>query len=91
MRGQHLAVGIDIHVCAARLFQQLLQVDQIVTRNEDCGVVANADVHLRDLRCAVARGVRRVQQRHGLHAIGTRLEHERGERIRRQRIVQRRR
>ena len=82
-------MGVDIHARAARLLQQLLQIDQIVSRNKDCRIVAHADVDLRDLRRTIARGVRRVQQRHGLHAIGTRLEHERGKRIRRKRIIQR--
>ena len=61
VRGQHLAMGVDIHTRAARLLQQLLQIDKIVSGDEDCGVVAHADVDPGDLGRAVARGVRRVQ------------------------------
>ena len=58
MRGEHFAVGIDIHARTARLLQQLLQIDQIMAGDENRRIIPDTDIHLCDLRRPITRGVR---------------------------------
>ncbi len=69
-------MGIHIHAGTFGLFQQLFHVLQVVSADEDARVIADAQVHLRDLRVSVARGVGLVEQRHYLHTIFARFQHE---------------
>ncbi len=69
-------MGIYIHAGALCLFQQLFHVLQVVSADEDARVVAHAQVHLRDLRMSVARGVGFVEQRHHFHPIFARLQYQ---------------
>ena len=73
---EHLAVCVDVHTLVLGLFQQVLQVAQVVTADEDSRTVAYADVHPCHLGLSVTGGVGCVEQRHGLHAEFTGLHHE---------------
>ncbi len=73
---EHLAVGINVHAGTFGLFQQFFHVLQVVSADEDTRVVAHAQVHLRDLRMSVARGVGLVEQRHHLDPLSAGLQHE---------------
>ena len=67
--GEHLTVGIYVHPGALGLLQQHLQVPQIVTGNQDAGVLAHTDGYLGNLGVSVGLGIGLVQQRHPLHAV----------------------
>lgn len=49
VRRKHFAVGVDVHAGVFGLFEQLLEVFQVMTAHEDAGAFADADVDLRDL------------------------------------------
>ena len=61
-----MGVYVDARVLA--LFEQLLDVVQIVSADENTRTASHADVHLRDFGVAVSGGVGFVQQSHRLHA-----------------------
>ena len=88
MRGQHFAVGVDVHARALRLLQKHFEVFEVVPRNQDARLVPYAKLDFRDLRIAVGLRIRRVQERHRLDAPFARLQRQRGQRLRVQRIVQ---
>ena len=67
MRRQHFAVGIDIDAGSLGLFQQLLQIGQVVAGNQDRRIAAHAEVDFSDLRMAVFRSIGFIQQRHCRH------------------------
>ena len=67
MGRQHFAVGIDIDAGSLGLFQQLLQIGQVVAGNQDRRIAAHAEVDFSDLRMAVFRSIGLVQQRHRRH------------------------
>ena len=83
MRRQHLAVRVDVDPGVFALFEQLLHIAQAVPGDEDARTLADAGLHLRDLRIPVRARVRGVEQRHRLHGVFSRLKHQRGQRLRR--------
>ena len=78
MRRQHLAVRVDVDARVLALFEQLLDVVEVVAADEDARTVAHADVHLRDFGVAVGGGVGFVEQGHGFHAVFAGLERQGG-------------
>ena len=64
MRRQHLAVGVDVDAAPLRLVEELLQVAEVVSRDENAGTVPNVQPDGRDLRVAKGPGVRGVEERH---------------------------
>ena len=46
MRGDHLAVRINIDARALRLLQETLKILEIMPRNEDAGTIADTELHL---------------------------------------------
>src|SRR5574344_3161332 len=73
---EHLAVSIYVYACTFGLTEQVLDVVQIVTADEDSRVLAHADIHLRDLRVTISRGVGTVKQFHCLDTHVAGLEYE---------------
>ena len=59
--GQHLAVGVHVNALALALLQQLLQVHQVVARNQDGLARLVAQGHLGGHGMAIGPGVARVQ------------------------------
>ena len=76
---EHLAVGIDVDARVLALLQQLLDVVQIVSADEDTRTVAHSDVHFCDFGVAESGGVGFVEQGHCLHAPFAGLQRKGGE------------
>ena len=76
---QHLTVGVDVDTGILALLEQLFQVLEVVSGDQDAGASADADVHLGQLGLAVSRGVRLVEQGHdgdgGLACLHHHLDH----------------
>ena len=89
MRGKHFRMRVNVHTRALCLLQQHFEIPQIMTGNEDAGVLADADVHAGNFRISVSAGVGLVQQRHALHAKLAGLQRECHEVIRRKAVIQR--
>ena len=83
--GKHLAVGVDVHTRAFRLFQKFIQVPQVVTADEDAGIFPYTDLYFRDFRVPVSIRVRFVEQGHGVNTIFTAFQYHLHELIGRQR------
>ena len=66
VRGQHLAVCIDVDALSGGLLEELMQVLKVVTGNDDERSFLNIGVNARGHRIAEGRGVRAVKQRHAL-------------------------
>ncbi len=73
--GQHLAVGVDVDTGALGLLEQVFDVLEVVTRDEDAGVLAHAYVYPCDFGVAIGLGVGLVEQGHHVDAVFSRLEH----------------
>ena len=46
MRGDHLAVRVDINARALRLLEKALEILEIMPRDENAGTAADAELHL---------------------------------------------
>jgi hypothetical protein len=68
--GQHLPVSINIDTCSFGLFEQRLEVFEIVARNEDGLAFLVAQRHLSRHRMTVCIGIAPVQQFHRLDRRG---------------------
>ena len=64
VRRQHFAVGIDVNAGAFGLLQQVMQIQQIVTGNQDTFAGNRFDVDLSRRRVAVFTGFASVQNTH---------------------------
>ena len=62
VRGQHLAVGVDVDPGVLRLLEQLREVLEIVAGHQDPGPGPDGRLHGRDHRVTVGRGVGRIEQ-----------------------------
>ncbi len=71
---QHLAVGVDVDAGAAGLLEQVLEVAQVVTADEDGRVVPHLEGDRRGLLLAEAAGVGAVEAGHHLDRDLTGLE-----------------
>ncbi len=89
MGRKHLGVRVDIDTRAGRLFEQHLEVLQVVAGDQDARVLPDAEVDLGDLRIPVGLSVGTVKQIHALDAVGARLERKRHQVVDRERIVER--
>ena len=74
---EHLAVGIDVDALAGRLFQQLVQILQVVAGHHDEGAFFDVGVHPGGDGVAEGGGVGAVQQRHTLEIHLPELHDER--------------
>jgi len=72
--GQHLAVRVDVDPLALGLFEQFLQVFEIVPRDQDALALDRRDADLRRLGMAVGFRIGRVEQLHRLEVDLARLE-----------------
>ena len=77
VRRQHLAMRVDVDALAVGLFEQQLQIAQIVTGDDDERTFFNRQRHLRRHGIAERFGVCPVQQRHARKILFTDLQHER--------------
>ena len=66
---KHLTVGINVDACALGLLEQISDVMQVVSTDEDTRTLAYANVHLRDLRFAVSSRICLVEQSHHINTI----------------------
>lgn len=66
VRGQHLAVCIDVDALSGGLLEELMQVLKVVTGNDDERAFLNIGVDARGHGIAEGRGIRAVEQRHAL-------------------------
>ena len=57
VRGQHFAVGVHVNARSFGLFQQVFDVVQVVSRNQNAWVFAHADVHFGYNGVAIRCGV----------------------------------
>ena len=76
VRGQHLAVGVDVDARVLRLLEELVQVLEVVARDHDPRAGPDRGLHGGDLGGAVGLGVGPVEQGHGRHAHPAALEVE---------------
>ena len=88
MRRKHFGVRIDIHTGSGSLFQKHLEVPQIVSGNQDPGVLANTEVDRRDFRITISLCIGFVQQCHAGNTILSGFQSQGDEVIERKRIVQ---
>ena len=58
MCGKHLAMCIDIYACTFGLFQQVLNVSQVVPTDKYTRVLSYADIHFRNFRVAIGGSIR---------------------------------
>ena len=77
MRGEHLAVRVDVDAAPRRLFEQQPEVAQVVARHDDEGPRLDGEADTRRLRRAEALGVRVVEQLHAAQVDLAGLEDER--------------
>ena len=76
VRGDHLAVGVDVDAGPLGLLEQLQRVLEVVPGDEDAWPIAHAKGELRRARLAEGCGVGAVEKRHGLRNDATGLERE---------------
>ena len=76
-------MSVDVDSRIFGLFQQLLQVAQVVSGNQNSRTFADSGFHLCNLRLTVRSGVRGVEQSHCLDGSAAALQNERGQLIRR--------
>ena len=82
-------MSVNVNSRIFGLFQQILQVAQVVSGNQDSRTFADSGFHLCNLRLSVRSGVRGVEQSHCLDGCAAAFQNERGQLIRRK-IVRRR-
>ena len=68
---------VDVDAAASRLFEQQLEVAQVVARHDDEGARLDGEADARRLRRAEALGVRAVEQLHAAQVDFAGLEYER--------------
>ena len=88
MRGQHFAMRVHVDARTRSLFKQLFKVSQIVAADEYRGIFSHAQRNFRDFGVAVCFRVRRVQKCHYVNAEFARLQRQRRQLRRAQRVVQ---
>ena len=88
VRREHLGVRVDIDAGALGLVKQHLEILQVVTRNQDARILADADVDLGDLRIAVSAGVCAVEERHAFDTVLTGLQGQCDEIVDRKAVVE---
>ena len=59
---------IHIHAGAFRLLEQLFHVLQVVTGDENAGMIADTEMDLCNFRMPVGFGIGLIQKRHGVHS-----------------------
>ncbi len=68
---KHLAVGVYVDACSLGLFEEVGNIMEIVTADEDTRALAHTDVHLCHLRFAVSAGIGLVEECHHVDTIFT--------------------
>ena len=76
MSRQHLAVSIDIDAYAFRLAQEIFDVTQVVSTNQDARVLPHSNIHLSYLRTAISFGIRLVEQSHHIDSRLASFKHQ---------------
>ena len=64
VRWQHFTVGIDVNAGAFGLLQQVVEIFQVMTGDQDAFALGRFDVDLRRRRVAVGAGFTRIQNAH---------------------------
>ena len=75
---QHLGMRIDVYARFLALLEEVLEVTQVVARDEDAGAILGGDIDGRDLGVTVGAGVGAVEEGHAGRARFPDLEHEIG-------------
>ena len=78
---KHLAMGIDIDARAFGLDEEIFDILQVVTGDEDARIAACADVHPGEFRITVCLGVGLVEECHHIHAVLSCFEHHAQQRV----------
>ena len=68
---------IYIHSCTFGLFQQLFHVFQVVTTDQNSGIIANPNVYFGYFGIAISGCICFVEQRHYLHTIFSGFKYKR--------------
>ena len=76
MSRQHLAVGINVDAHAFRLAQEIFDVTQVVSTNQDARVLPHSNIHLSYLRIAISFGIRLVEQCHHIDSRLASFKHQ---------------
>ena len=66
VRRQHFTVGVDVNAGAFGLLQQVVQIFQVMTRNQDTFAFGRFDVDLRRGGMTIFAGLAGVQNAHHL-------------------------
>ena len=77
VRRQHLTVCIDVDAGTLRLLEEVSEVVQVVSTDEDAGPLAYPDVHFCQLRMAVSCRVGLVEECHDVDTVFSGLKQER--------------
>ena len=88
MRGDHLAMRIDIDARTLRLLEEALEILEVMTGDKDARTITDAEFYLRNLWVAVTLRVRRIEERHAGNAPLARLENKSRQRTAVHRIVE---
>ena len=78
---KHLAMGIDVDARAFGLDEEIFDILQVVTGDEDARIAACADVHPGEFRITVCLGVGLVEECHHIHAVLSCFEHHAQQRV----------
>ena len=97
VRRKHFRMRVNINTRIFRLLQQLFQIAQIMTGNQDSRTRSDTRFHRCDPRCSISSGIGRIQQSHRFDGNSATLQHQSGQLIcgtvaggRRQRFEQKR-
>ena len=88
VRRKHFGVSVDVHSRALCLLQKLFQILQVMTGNQNAGVVPDADIDLCDFRISVCAGIGGIEKRHAVHAELPGLQRQRHQIVNCEAIVQ---
>ena len=71
VRRKHLAMRVDVYALSFGLFEQLLQIFEVMTTDQDARTILHVNGHLCHFGMAVSTCVSTVEYIHSLHAIFT--------------------
>ena len=86
---KHLRMCIDIHTCSLCLFQEHLQIAEIMSGNKDSWIFSNSNVNFCDLRISISLCIGFVQKFHHFYAVTSCFQSQCCQLVRTQGIIQR--
>ena len=69
VRREHFGMGVDVNPLFRALFKEHFQIPEIMSRNENAGIVPHSEINFGNLRIAVSGSVGFIQQGHSIHSV----------------------